>query len=275
MQNEEDSKIKVCLIMGYPVKNSKSPAMHTAGFKALGIENEFLFLPSEVKPENLQEAVNAARKLNIKGVSVTMPYKEEIIKYIDILDDDAEEIGAVNTIINNEGELTGYNTDWIGAITALEKKTALAGKKVAVIGAGGAARAIVFGLVRKGSNIKIYNRSIDKAKEIANDFGVEFGSLDDLPEVGRYEIIINASSVGMNEDKSPIDKNLINKNQIIFDIVYSPMETKLIKDAKEKGATVIYGYEMLLYQGVEQFKMYTDYEAPIKEMETALLKGLK
>ena len=274
MSDNPESGFKVCLIMGYPVKSSKSPAMHMAGYKALGIENEFIFLPAEVKPEGLEKAVNAARKLNIKGVSVTMPYKQAVIKYIDILDDDAEEIGAVNTIVNDEGELTGLNTDWIGAMTALEKKTNLNGKKVALIGAGGAARAIVFGLVKKDATVKIFNRSLEKAEELAKDFNVEAGSTEDVAEITEYDIIINASSVGMNQDKSPIDKDLINKNQIVFDIVYTPKETRLIKDAKEKGAEVVYGYEMLLYQGIEQFKLFTKYEAPVREMEKALLESL-
>lgn len=274
MSDNLENGFKVCLIMGYPVKNSKSPAMHMAAYKALGIENEFIFLPAEVKPEGLEEAVNAARKLNIKGVSVTMPYKQAVIKYIDVLDDDAEEIGAVNTIVNDEGELTGLNTDWIGVMTALEKKTNLTGKKVAVIGAGGAARAIAFGLVKKNAHVKVFNRDIKKAKNLARDFEVESGSLDDINEISNYDIIINATSVGMNEDKSPIDKELINKNQIIFDIVYTPKETKLIKDAKEKGAEVIYGYEMLLYQGIEQFKLFTKYEAPVREMKKALLENI-
>lgn len=274
MLNDLDEKIKVCLIMGYPIKNSKSPAMHTAGFKALGIENEFIFLPSEVAPEKLEEAINSARKLNVKGISITMPHKETIIKYIDVLDDDAEEIGAVNTVVNEEGELVGYNTDWIGAIKALEKRTDLDGKKVAVIGAGGAARAIIFGLVKKGAKVKIFNRSIEKARDLAREFESEFSSLEDINEVKDFDVIINASSIGMNQDVSPVNKDLINDDQVIFDIVYTPKETKFIKEAKEKGATTIPGYEMLLYQGLEQFRMYTDYEPPVREMEEALLKSL-
>jgi len=274
MSESEQSGFKVCLIMGSPVKNSKSPAMHMAAYKALGIDQEFIFLPAEVKPEGLEEAINSARKLNIKGVSVTMPYKQSVIKYLDVLDDDAEEIGAVNTIVNDEGELVGYNTDWVGAITALEKKTNLNGKKVAVIGAGGAARAIVFGLVKKEAIVKIFNRSKEKAASLARDFDVDFAGLEEINQVSHFDIIINATSIGMNEDQSPIDKELINDHHIVFDVVYTPYETRLIKDAKEKGAEVVYGYEMLLYQGVEQFKLYTKYEAPVREMEQALLAQL-
>ena len=272
---DDKSKIKVCLIMGYPVKNSKSPAMHSAAYKSLGIEDQFIFLPSEVKPEKLEEAVNSARKLKIRGFSVTMPHKETIIKYIDTLDDAAEEIGAVNTVLNDEDELIGFNTDWLGFLQAVKKKTELTGKKTAVIGAGGAARAIVYALVSNGANVKIFNRSINKAEDLAKEFGTKFGGLEDLSEIENYDIIVNASSIGMNEEISPVNKKLLNKNQIVFDIVYTPKETQLLKDAKDQGAEIIYGYEMLLYQGVEQFKMFTGFEAPVKDMEQALLKDLK
>lgn len=261
--------------MGYPVKNSKSPAMHSAAYKSLGIEDQFIFLPSEVKPEKLEEAVNSARKLKIRGFSVTMPHKETIIKYIDTLDDAAEEIGAVNTVLNEEDELIGFNTDWLGFLQAVKKKTELTGKKTAVIGAGGAARAIVYALVSNGANVKIFNRSINKAEDLAKEFGTKFGGLEDLSEIENYDIIVNASSIGMNEEISPVNKKLLNKNQIVFDIVYTPKETQLLKDAKDQGAEIIYGYEMLLYQGVEQFKMFTGFEAPVKDMEQALLKDLK
>ena len=274
MSDDLKSRINVCLAIGFPIENSKSPLMHTAGFKALGIEDQFSFYPALVKPEDLEKTILAARKANIRGISVTMPHKQTVIKYLDVIDDDAEEIGAVNTIVNEEGELTGYNTDWMGAITALEKKTNLHDKTVAVIGGGGAARAIVFGLMKKETVVTVFNRSVEKAQNLAKDFGCEFGRIENLEMVKNYDIIINASSVGMNEDKSPIEKEWIHEGQIIFDIVYSPMETQLIKDAKEKGAEVIYGYEMLLYQGVEQFKMYTKYEAPVREMEKALLDSM-
>ncbi len=258
---------KVCLSIGFPIKNSKSPSLHNIGYKALGIEDQFIYLRAEVKPENLKLAVDGIKGLGIRGVSVTMPHKQEIMKYLDKIDETAEKIGAVNTVINNEGILIGYNTDWLGAIVALEKKTNLEGKKVAVIGAGGASRAIVYGLIKKGARVKIFNRSLEKVEKLAKEFECKFGGIDAIEEVRGFEIIINATSVGMNSEESPIDRNLLNENQIVFDAVYSPKETTLLKDAKEKGATLVYGYEMLLYQAIEQFKLYTGLEAPIKEME--------
>ena len=267
--------MKICLSIGYPIKTSNSPSLHNAGYKKLGIDDEFIYLRAEVKPKDLKMAIDGVRGLGIRGVSVTMPHKQEVMKFLDKIDIEARRIGAVNTIVNTNGKLTGFNTDSIGAIVALEKKTNLKGKKVAVIGAGGAARAIVYGLKKKGSIVKIFNRTLDHAKVLSKEFGCEYGDLNSLEQLASLDIIINATSVGMNEDKSPVDKKFLNKNQIIFDAVYSPKETKLIKDAKEKGAKVVYGYEMLLYQGVEQFRLYTGFDAPIEAMREVLVKNLK
>lgn len=266
--------MKTCLIIGYPVKNSLSPLIHNAGYKKLGIDKEFTFLKAEVKPEHLKMAIDGVRAFGIRGVSVTMPHKQAVIKYLDKTDKDAKKIGAVNTIVNNNGKLTGYNTDWLGAVLALEKKTNLKRKKVAVIGAGGAARAIVYGLMKKEAAAKIFNRSLDKAKQLAKEFGCDYSGLADLNEVESMDIIINATSLGMDNNLSPIDKKYLNRNQIIFDVVYSPKETKLIKDGLEKGAKVIFGYEMLLYQAVAQFKLYTGMAAPVEVMRKALEKSI-
>ncbi|MBI4038446.1 shikimate dehydrogenase [Candidatus Daviesbacteria bacterium] len=267
--------MKICLSIGYPIKTSQSPSMHNAGYKKLGIDYEFIYLSAEVKPKDLKKAIDGVKALGIRGVSVTMPHKQKVLKYLDKIDEEAKEIGAVNTIVNDNGTLTGFNTDSIGAIVALEKKTNLKRKSVALIGAGGAARAIVYGLRKKSSIVKIFNRSLDHAKELAKGFGCEYAALNSLEQALDMDIIINATSVGMNEDRSPINKKFLNKNQIILDIVNSPKETKLIKDAKEKGAEIIYGYEMLLYQGIEQFKLYTGFNAPVDAMREVLVKNLK
>jgi len=260
--------------IGDPIKHSLSPAMHSIGYKALGIENSNLFIACRVKAEKLEKFIEAVKTIGINGVSVTLPHKQEVMKYLDEIDATAKKIGAVNTILNKAGKLTGYNTDWTGAILALEKKVDLKNKKVAVIGAGGAARAIVFGLVKKGAKAKIFNRTLGKAKGLARDLGGEVGEKDEMGEIRDYDVVINTTSVGMDEDISPLPKDLINKKQIVFDVVYSPKETRLLRDAKEKEAQIVYGYEMLLYQGVEQFKMYTGLNAPVKEMEEVLLNNL-
>ncbi|MBI4008971.1 shikimate dehydrogenase, partial [Candidatus Roizmanbacteria bacterium] len=153
--------MKICLSIGYPIRTSQSPSIHNAGYKKLGIDSEFIYLSAEVKSEDLKMAIDGARILGIRGISVTMPHKQEVMKYLDKIDKEAKKIGAVNTIVNNDGTLIGFNTDSIGALEALEKKTNLKGKKVAVIGAGGAARAIIYGLKKKGSKVQIFNRSLD------------------------------------------------------------------------------------------------------------------
>ncbi len=262
--------MNICLIIGYPVKGSCSPLIHNAGYKNLGIDDQFNYLATDVKPEHLKMAIAGIKALGIKGVSVTMPHKQKVMEYLDTIDKEAEKIKAVNTILNSNGKLIGYNTDYIGAITALEKKTTLKGKKTAVLGAGGAARAIIYGLKKKDAVVKIFNRTRESAKILAREFGCEYAGFESLEQVAEMDIIINATPIGMNEDKSPINKKFLNKKQIVFDIVYQPKETKLIKDAKSKGAKIIYGYEMLLYQGVVQFELYTGMKAPVNVMRRRL-----
>lgn len=267
--------MKICLSIGYPIKTSRSPSIHNAGYKHLGIDDEFIYLRAEVKPEDLKMAIDGVRGLGIRGVSVTMPHKQTVMQYLDKIDKAAKRIGAVNTIVNNNGKLAGFNTDYIGAITALEEKViSLKGKKVAVIGAGGAARAIVYGLTEKGAIVRIFNRSPNHAKVLAKEFGCEYSVLDSLGQALDMDIVINATSAGMNENKSPINKAFLNKNQLVFDVVYSPKKTRLIKDAKENGARVIYGYEMLLYQGMAQFELFTGMKAPVEVMRKTLEDSL-
>lgn len=264
----------VCMSMGYPNKHSRSPSLHNVGYNELGLKDQFIYLKMEVKPEDLKKAMEAVKTLGIRGVSVTMPHKREVIKYLNELDPDAKVIGAVNTVVNDNGKLTGFNTDWIGAIKSLEEKTSLKDKKVAVLGAGGAARAIIFGLTKKEARVVIFNRTFEKAKELAREFGCEVGDFNNPQNLENMDIIINATPIGMKGDKSPIDKKFINKNQIVFDVIYLPIETRFLKDAKEKGAEVIPGYEMLLYQAVEQFKLYTGFNAPVAKMKSGLIASL-
>lgn len=266
--------MKIYLVIGYPIKHSLSPLLHNTGYKSLGFDDKFIYKKKEVKPKQLKAFIDKLKKSDIKGISVTIPHKEMIMRYLDEIHEDGKKIGAINTVVNNEGKLIGFNTDWKGAIKALEKMTNLKRKKVIMFGAGGTARAILYGLKKRGAVVKIFNRSKEKGQDLAKEFGCDFGSFDCL---GREEadIIINATSVGMNNDEqSPIDKNLIQKDQIIFDVVYTPKETKLIRAAQEKGAKVVYGYEMLLYQAVEQFKLFTGFAAPQEAMRKALEESL-
>jgi shikimate dehydrogenase len=272
-------KTKICLIIGDPVEHSLSPKMHNAAYKALGIEDQFVFVAAKVKVENVKDVIKAVRVMGIRGLTCTIPHKLEVMKYLDQIDPVAKKIGAVNTVVNNHGVLKGYNTDWLGTVIPLEQKTALKNKKVALIGAGGAARAIAFGIVEKEAKLKIYNRTLSKAKKLASELKVEAGSLDRLNEVKQVNIIINATSLGMKplENQTPIPEKYFSKGQIIMDAVYVPYKTKLLKQAEKKGCKIIPGIEMLLHQGTAQFTIYTKRQAPEKVMLKALLGhfGLK
>jgi len=262
----------ICAIIGDPIKHSFSPVMHNAGYKKLNLD--FKYVGFNVKKEQLQNAINGIRALNIKGVSITIPHKQSIIPFLDEIDETAKKIGAVNTIINNNGILKGYNTDWEGCMQAILEKTPIKNKKIGILGAGGAARAIAFGIHKNQGQLIIFNRSFDKAKSLAKDVQA---SADKLINFKNYklDIIINATPVGMYPliNNSPLLKENIHESQIVMDTIYNPHETKLISIAKQKGAISIYGYKMLLYQGVKQFEMFTNQTAPIKTMEKTLLQA--
>lgn len=265
---------KICMIIGDPVAHSLSPAMHNAGYEALGIEKDFVYVGAKVVPKDLENAVKGFRSLNIRGISVTIPHKTTIMEFLDEIDETAKMIGAVNTIVNEDGMLKGYNTDWLGVVTPIERITSLEGKKVALIGAGGAARSVIYGAASLGAQVTIYNRTLESAKQLGKEFNCGFASLDELATIRDMDIIVNATSVGLhpNEKQSPLPKEFITDRHIVFDAIYSPFETQLLKDAKEQGATVIHGLEMLLYQGMAQFKLFTGSEAQEDVMRKVLEK---
>ena len=263
-------------IIGHPVSKSLSPIMHNAAIKHLGIDAEYKLF--DIDPEDSEELANFCYEsdLNgIKGFSVTMPYKLAIMTYMDQYDPLAKAVGSVNTVINEDSKLIGYNTDAMGAIKALQEKTNLIGKKVLVMGAGGAARSIAHGLKDFQSEIYIYNRTIEKAEELAKEFEVE---AIDLPRVqtADFDIIINATPVGMlpNTKESLLHAEHIPSHAVVMDIVTNPLETQLLKEAKKSGAQTISGERMLLNQAIEQFKLFFDQEPPVEVMEEALYERL-
>ena len=266
--------MKVCMVIGDPVRHSLSPVMHNAGYKALGIDNEYKYTAKRVKPEDLEQFMRDVREQDIVGVSCTIPHKEAVIPYVDKIDETAKKIGAVNTIVNKNGTLYGYNSDWIGAVEPLKKLRPLKGARVAVMGAGGAGKAFVYGLSKSGAKVTIYNRTAEKAKPLAIQFGCEVLDFDDQARVADAEIICNTTPVGMNSDKSPMNPSYLHRGQIVYDTIYSPLHTRLLKDAKSKGAKTIAGSEMLLYQGFVQFKLFTGRDAPEEAMRKELLKNL-
>lgn len=273
------AKNKLCIVIGNPATHSLSPQMHTAAYRELGLSDQYSFVRRNVAPDELAGFIVEVRASGIRGVTCTAPHKVAVMSYLDDIDSVARKIGAVNTIVNDNGRLTGYNTDWLGVVEPLEKLAGLKGKKVAIFGAGGAARAAAYGVTSKGAKLTIYNRTISTARELAQEFGAETGSPEepaDLEAVKTMDIIINASSVGMHphETETPLAKEYITAPQVIFDAIYAPYETRLLKEAQQQGARVIHGTEMLLYQGLAQFKLYTGYDAPEKAMRKAIQEAL-
>lgn len=272
------AKTKICLIIGDPVEHSLSPQMHNSAYKALGIDNKFVFLAANVKKENIKIILEAVKAMNIRGLTCTIPHKVEVMKFLSMenIDPVAKKIGAINTVVNNNGILKGYNTDWLGILAPLEKITSLENKNVAILGAGGAARAMVYAVTTKGASFTVYNRTLDKAEALAKEFGGAGKSLNDIPEITTSDIILNATPLGMepNINETPLEKKYINNKHIVFDATYAPYETRLIKEAKEQGAKVIHGLEMLLYQALSQFEIYTKQKAPEDVMRQVLLDSI-
>lgn len=270
-------KTKILGIFGYPVEHTLSPFMHNAAFEALGLN--YCYIPLSVSPENLKIAVTSLKALNIVGVNITIPHKEAIIPFLDELDGEAELIGAVNTVLNKEGRLIGYNTDGRGFVSSLREdgKIDPRGKKIIIIGAGGAARAIAFSLALEGAE-KIFINDIigEKAKELSCVLSTKTSTeaiyLKDLKEgIGEADILINATPLGMKkEDPLPIPPELLSKGLFVYDIVYNLPETSLLKEAKKRGANTLGGLGMLLYQGALSFKIWTGKEPPIDVMRKAL-----
>jgi len=264
----------VCCLIGDPVEHSLSPLVHNRGYEVLGLN--FVYVAFRVK--NVKLAIDAIRGLGIRGVSVTMPHKVSAINYIDDIDDTAKEIGAINTIVNNNGVLSGFNTDYGAALKALEEKTTIKGKKAVLLGGGGAGLAIAAGLKRNGADLIIIDKIKEKAEELARLVGAEgFGGLEQLPEIGSADILINATPVGMwpKINESVVPRELMHPKLTVFEVNYNPKETRMITEAKEAGCTTICGYKMFLYQAAMQFELFTGHQAPLVEMEQVLIKALE
>ena len=268
------SKTQICMIIGDPVAHSISPQMHNACYGALGIDNQFVFTAARVNSEHLEQTINGIRALGIHGITVTIPHKTAVINYLDMIDPIAEKIGAVNTILNKGDILVGYNTDWIGIVEPLKKIINLKEKHVAILGAGGAARAAVFGVKERGARVTIFNRTQQHAHTLAKEFNCNYAAISEIEQIKNCDVIINTTSVGLESNESPLSEDAIKKEHVVFDVIYKPFETTLLKQAKEKHATIIHGTEMLLHQGLAQFEIYTGKKAPEKIMRKAILDNL-
>jgi len=280
-------KTKICGIIGDPIEHTMSPVMHNTAFKTLGLD--YVYLPFKVKNEELKQAIAGARALNIRGLNVTIPHKVAVMQLLDKIDPLAEKIGAANTIVNDEGILTGYNTDAYGFIQALlEKDINPIGKKVLVLGAGGAAKAICFILAEQGVSLVILNRKLELewAQDIANRIKQNYTinvRADELNKknleqvLANTDILVNATSVGMspNSHETPVDAEFLCSNMVVFDIIYNPFPTRLLQEAKTAGARTIDGLEMLVCQGALSFEKWTGQKPPVDLMRQSAMRLLQ
>jgi shikimate dehydrogenase len=261
-------KTKLTAIIGNPVEHSLSPTLHNAIYKEENIDAVMLAFGSP----DIAGLVAAIRTLPIQLAAVTMPHKQSIMPLLDAIDDTAKDIGAVNTVVNREGKLAGYNTDVAGVAGALAG-VELKGANVLLIGAGGAARTVAYFAVRAGANVFCHNRDLAQAEELRASFGVSIIGEDALAAT-PFDVIVNATPIGMspNVDAMPVPDSIIRKDSAVFDLVYSPLETKLLKAARAQGARAISGLTMFLAQGLEQERLWLgrdvadhDYTALLKE----------
>jgi shikimate dehydrogenase len=243
-------------------------SLHEAGYRELGLA--FTYVPFEVR--DLAGAITGMRSLGIRGLGVSHPFKERVVPLLDALDPIAMRIGAVNTIVNEDGHLAGHNTDWMGAIGALEEIRALKDARVLLIGAGGAARAIAFGLHERNARVTITNRNADRAARLASETGATSAPWSETGAAGAYEVVINATTLGQadGDPSSPLPRGTVVAGQIVMDIVYKPIWTQLMHEARASHATIVHGGRMLLHQAAAQFELYTGRTAPLGAMEAAL-----
>ena len=278
---------RVLGVIGDPIEHTSSPAMHNAALEALGLD--FVYVPFHVRPDQLPRALAGMRGLGIRGLNVTVPHKQAVIEHLDEVSPEAEAIGAVNTIINEGGRLRGHNTDVHGVLESLRCDAGLDSlpSRVVLLGAGGAARAILFGLLQRPEveSVQLLNRTVERAEELATDLDVGGGrisvaALDDEGrgvEIAAADLVINSTSVGMtpHPDRSPLgERNRFRPGMTLLDIVYNPPTTRLMRQAEEAGARAVNGLGMLAYQGAGSFELWTGEAPPVEVMKAAALERL-
>ena len=259
-------------IFGNPIAQSLSPLMHNAAFAKLGIKATYTAY--EVK--DATQIIQTIRQCGIWGASVTIPFKETVMPLLDDADSDAVAIGAVNTIVNRRGRLTGHNTDSPGMIRDLEEWIDISGKTFIVLGAGGAARAAVFALIRAGGTSVVVNRNPKRAEALAGRFDCRWAQ---AAEIGRLkaDCLINTIPVGMfpETDRTPLPKRELARFPRVMDMIYNPVRTRLLREAEAVGCAVRSGVGMFIHQGAEQFRLWTGMEPPLECMRQAVLERLK
>jgi len=280
-------KTRICGVIGDPIEHTMSPVMHNAAFKELGLD--YIYIAFRVRKEELGKAIQGMSALNIRGLNVTIPHKVAIIPFLDELDPLAQKIGAVNTIVSDDGVLRGYNTDATGFLQALrDKGVEPEGKNIVILGAGGVSRAISFILADRGANLVILNRPLELdwaeelAQEISNTFKKEVNALELDEEnlataLEGADVLINATSIGMspNIDDTLVPAKLLKSSLVVFDVVYNPTKTRLLREAGAAGAKTIGGLDMLVWQGALAFEKWTGQKAPVDLMKKEAIKALE
>jgi shikimate dehydrogenase len=281
-----DVNTKLVGLLGNPLGHSFSPAMHNRAFETLGLN--FFYLPIEVTADDLSTVAAGIAKMNFAGYNITIPHKIRIMECLDAIDPLAQAIGAVNTVTLQAGRATGYNTDGEGYVRSLETEAGIAvqGKRLLIVGCGGATRAIAMTLASRGARkILIANRTEQKAHDLVGEVNAKVRPCSEVVTMQRAalaaalkqaDVLINTTSVGMHphEDRMPIEEDLIPGGIVVSDIVYNPMRTRLLKAAEAKGCRIVTGLGMLVYQGAEGFRMWTGVEPPVDEM-FAVVHALK
>ena len=278
---------KLVYLFGNPVEHSISPHMHNAAYKKLNID--FEYIARQINGDDLRKAVESLKLPDVAGSNITVPYKEKIMPLLDNIDEQAKLIGAVNTVVNKNGQLYGSNTDYLGFIDSLKNDGGIipAGKKVLILGAGGGARAVAVGLCQNAvGSLFIFDVEAEKAEKLSNGLKKNFktsintaGSAEEIQElVNNMDILVNSTPVGMFplEEFSPIDESIkLPKKMFVYDLVYNPSQTSLVKKAKASGAKAVTGLGMLVRQGAASFKLFTGYDAPVDIMMKAAQKALQ
>ena len=280
MIKEINGKTRIIGIIGENIENSLSPLIHNQIILKHFLN--FCYLPFQVAETDLNKAIQGIKALNIRGANITFPYKEKIIKFLDEVEESARRIRAVNTIVNNKGILTGYNTDVIGFKKSLQEdgKFVIKEKKAVILGAGGAARAVVYALLEEEiEEICIFNRTLEKAKKIKQDLSSFFPKShirvfplekEDLKDkIEKSHLLVNSTSIGMalRVDNTPLpDEKLFHPNLLVYDLIYHPAKTLFLRQAEKSGAKIINGLPMLVYQGIESFYLWTGLKPEGKEV---------
>ncbi|MHA1256818.1 MAG: shikimate dehydrogenase [Promethearchaeota archaeon] len=274
----------ILCVIGHPIEHSMSPVMHNAALNDLSLD--YVYVAFDIHPNDLKKAILGLKKKNFKGINVTIPHKEAIIPFLYDLDPLSKQIGAVNTIKNEGGVLLGRNTDALGAKKALvDAGFKIEGKKALILGAGGAARAISFALSEEINEIFIVNRTEERAIKLANELqektkikasGMEMNGKTLRTLISSVDILINTTPIGMYPkiDRSPISKDLLHENLFVFDVIYNPLQTRLLKDAKKAGSKTLNGLDMFINQGALAFEWWTGKKPNVKLMKDKIIEQL-